>query len=180
MALGFADAQLIGPGLTTFEIRAYDMTKDQDLAVIGRVTVEAGNPTQLPASGPPVLVPEASGMGDLNVRLRWGTPDELRRLGLMQFGYNLYRVPRAFAVAQGWSAATPPSLGQLTNLAATMSNVVRRVNRAPITPPKQFSLPEAADLGADPKTMFLMDDDGRGRAGYVNHGSRMARNSSTT
>jgi hypothetical protein len=170
LALGFADAQLIPPGRTTFEIRAFDATKDQDLAVIGRITVEAGSPTVLPQPGSPVLVPETSAMGDLNIKLRWASPDDLRRLGLMQFGFNVYRLPRAFATANGWSAATPPPLNQLTNLARVQSNIVKRINRVPITPPRQFSLAEAPDLTADPKTMFIMDDDGRGRPGYVNHG----------
>ena len=97
LALGFADAELIGPGLTTFEVRAFDPVTGRDLAVIGRVTVEAGNPTVLPAPGPPVLVPVPNPMGDLNLKFRWGTPDNLRRLGLMQFGFNLYRVEMNYA-----------------------------------------------------------------------------------
>ena len=173
LALGFADAQLIGPGLTTFEVRAYDMVADKDLAVIGRVTVEAGNPTVLPAPGAPVLVPEATAMGDLNVKMRWGTPDELRRLGLMQFGYNLYRVERGFATAQGWSAAIRPPLPALLALTTNNPAAVRRVNRVPIVPSKLFTLAEAANItppSGDTNTMFIMDDDGRGRAGYVNYG----------
>lgn len=173
LALGFADAELLGPGRTTFEVRAYDALADKDLAVIGRVTVEANNPTALPPPGPPVLVPEASAMGDLNLRLRWGTPDELRRLGLMQFGYNLYRITRAYANSHGWNAATPPPLATLTNLAATQPAIARRVNRVPITPGKLFTVAEAANFtppNADTNTMFIMDDDGRGRPGYVNYG----------
>lgn len=172
LALGFADAQLIGPGLTTFEVRAYDMVNDKDLAVIGRVTVEANNPTVLPQPGPPVLVPEYTAMGDLNIKLRWGTPDELRRLGLMQFGYNLYRVQRSFAASQGWSAAVRPPLSALLSLSSNNPAAVKRVNRVPIVPPKVFTLAEAANFTppGDTNMMFIMDDDGRGRPGYVNYG----------
>ncbi len=173
LALGFADAEIIGPGRTTFEIRAYDMAADKDLAVIGRVTVEAGHPTILPPPGPPVLVPEASPMGDLNLKLRWGTPDELRRLGLMQFGYNLYRVTRSYALSQGWNAANPPPISSLTDLVVTQPAVAKRVNRVPITPGKLLTPAEAANVlppTGDTNTMFIMDDDGRGRSNYVNYG----------
>ena len=173
LALGLADAEQISTGLTTFEIRAFDPLTEKDLAVIGRVTVQAGSPTILPPPGPPVVVPEASAMGDLNIKLRWGTPDGLRRLGLMQFGFNLYRVTRAYAASQGWNVANPPPISVLTNLVITQPAVAKRVNRVPITPGHQFTVAEAADLsspGADKKSMFIMDDDGRGRAMYVNWG----------
>jgi len=172
LALGFADAELIPPGRTTFEVRAFDPVALKDLAVIGRVSVDAGFPTILPPPGPPVLVPESSAMGDLNLKFRWGTPDILRRLGLMQFGYNLYRVNRDFVESGGWSATNPPPMFLISNLVATVPNVARRVNRVPITPGKLFSLAEAATLTppGDTNTSFIMDDDGRGRPGYVNYG----------
>ena len=119
LALGFADAELIGAGRTTFEVRAFDLVANKDLAVIGRVTVQAGAPTVLPAPGPPVLVPLASPMGDLNLKFRWGTPENLRRLGLMHFGYNVYRVARDFATNNGWNAINPPPISILTNVIAT-------------------------------------------------------------
>src|SRR5262249_43774964 len=138
---------------------------------VGRVTVEAGSPTILPPPGPPVLVPELSAMGDLNVKFRWGTPDNLRRLGLMQFGYSLYRVTKAYANSQGWSVATPPPLVTLPNLVTNNPAVARRVNRSPITPGKIFTLAEALDFsGPYTNTMFIMDDDGRGKSNYVNYG----------
>ena len=134
LALGFADAELIAPGRTTFEVRAFDPATSQDLAVIGRVTVEANNPTVLPPPGPPVLVPETSAMGDLNLKFRWGTPDNLRRLGLMQFGCNLYRIASGYAAAHGWSVSTPPPLAALANLVATNPAAAKLVNHVPITP----------------------------------------------
>jgi hypothetical protein len=173
LALGFADAELIGPGLTTFEVRIFNMKANADVAVIGRVTLDANNPTVLPAPGPPVQVPDDSPKGDLNLRFRWGTPDELRRLGLMQFGYDLYRVTPAFAQSQGWSATNPPPPAGLAGLASTNPAAVHLVNTVPITPGKLFTIPEAADLSspnADTNTMFIMDDDGRGRPNYTDLG----------
>jgi len=170
LSLGFADAEVIPPGITTFEVRAYDISKQQDLAVIGRVTVQAGNPVVLPAPGPPVQVPEASAMGDLNLRFRWGTPDPLRRLGLMQFGYNLYRVLLSYASSNGWNSLNPPPVSELTNLSQTSPWFVRRVNTVPIVPNALFTLSDAANLTppGDTNTFFIMDDDGRGLPGYVN------------
>ena len=173
LALGFADAQMIGPGRTTFEIRAFDPVTSQDLAVIGRVTVEAGNPTVLPPPGSPVLVPDTSPKGDLNLTFRWGTPDNLRRLGLMQFGYNLYRVASGYAASHGWTVSNPPPLTTLAALVATNPAAAKLVNRVPITPGKLFSIAGAADLSpatGDTNTFFIRDDDGRGRANYVNYG----------
>lgn len=173
MALGMADAELIPPGTTTFEVRAYDQRTDKDLAVVGRVTVEAGHPTVLPPPGPPVLVPEDSPMGDLNLKFRWGTPDNLRRLGLVQFGYNLYRVRRDYADSHGWNTVNPPPANALLNLIATNPAAAKRVNKVPLTPPTLFSVPAAANLAppnGDTNTFFVMDDDGRGRPDYVNLG----------
>jgi hypothetical protein len=173
LALGFADAELIPPGRTTFEVRAFDAAASKDLAVIGRVTVQAGAPTILPPPGPPVLIPEASAMGDLNLKFRWGTPDNLRRLGLMQFGYNLYRVASGFAAANGWNDTNPPPITVLTNVIATNSYAARRINRVPITPAKLFNLADAANITpptGDTNTSFIRDDDGRGRPGYINFG----------
>jgi hypothetical protein len=73
-------------------------------------------------------------MGDLNVRLRWGTPDELRRVSLMQFGYNLYRVSLPYASAQGWGISNTPPMAALLSLTANSPAVAKRVNRTPITP----------------------------------------------
>ena len=173
LALGFADAELIGLGRTTFEVRAFDPVASQDLAVIGRVTVEAGNPTVLPRPGPPVLVPDTSPKGDLNLTFRWGTPDNLRRLGLMQFGYNLYRVASGYAASHGWTVINPPPLPTLAGLVATNPAAAKRVNPVPITPGKLFSIAEAANFSpvtGDTNTFFIRDDDGRGRTNYINYG----------
>lgn len=172
MAMGYSDAELIGPNTTnTFEVRAFNPATGQDLAVVGRVTIYAGKPTVLPPPGPPVLVPVNNPMGDLNLKFRWGTPDNLRRLGLMQFGFNLYRVEVNFALSQGWNPAVPPPDGALLALIATNPAAAKRVNTVPITPAAQFTLFEAANLTppGDTNTTFIMDDDGRGRPGYTNY-----------
>lgn len=173
LCLGLADAQMVSPGRTTFEIRNYDPARDQDVAVVGRVTVDTFNPTILPPPGPPVVMPETSARGDINLKFRWGTPDNLRRLGLMQFGFNLWRVQRNYAIAQGWHV-TPPTPAQIKTAWINSSNIiVRRVNRLPIITAKQFTLAEAANIlppTGDTNTMFIADDDGRFDPGYVNTG----------
>ncbi|MEI8194649.1 MAG: hypothetical protein WCI73_01940 [Phycisphaerae bacterium] len=173
LALGLAYAQPIPSiGSTTFEVRAYDLAKDQDQAVLGRVTVEAGAPVTLPAPGAPIELPEKSAMGDLNVRLRWGTPDDLRRLTLMQFGYDLYRVSQPYAAAHSWGVSNPPPLVTLLNLVSNAPAIAKRVNRRPITPMQLFTLSEASAITypGNTNTFFIMDDDGRGRTNYVNLG----------
>ncbi|MBI5384443.1 MAG: hypothetical protein HZA90_07115 [Verrucomicrobia bacterium] len=173
LCLGMADAQMVTPGVTTFEIRNFDPAANRDVAVVGRVTVDTANPTVLPRPGPPVLVPETTAQGDINLKFRWGTPDALRRLGLLQFGYNLWRVQKNYAVAQGWHV-TPPTPALLTNRWLATTNIaVRRVNRLPIINAKVFTVAEAANLtppAGDTNTLFIADDDGRFLPGYVNYG----------
>ncbi|MCX6904568.1 MAG: hypothetical protein NTW03_14025, partial [Verrucomicrobia bacterium] len=172
LCLGLADAQMISAGKTTFEIRNFDAVLNQDVAVVARVTVDTANPTVLPRPGTPVLMPETSARGDINLKFRWGTPDNLRRLGLMQFGYNLWRVTKSYAVSQSWHV-TPPTPTALTNAWAATANVaVRRVNRLPIVSSKQFTVAEAALITppGDTNTFFIADDDGRFDPGYANYG----------
>ena len=174
LCMGFADAELVSTSKTTFEIRNFDLAKNQDVAVVGRVTVDTGSPDTLPAPGSPVLMPDPSPRGDINLKFRWGTPDSLRRLGLLHFGYNLWRVPKAYAEASSnkWDVM-PPALGVFAARALTESNIVKRVNRVPIVPGKIFTLTEATNVYAptgDSNTMFIADDDGRFRPGYTNYG----------
>jgi len=99
LCLGFGHAEQIGAGVHTFEVRDFDLGANADRGVMGRVTVEAGNPLILPAPGQPFEVKDASGQGHLNVKLRWPTSPELRRLSLLSYGYNVYRVPKFIADA---------------------------------------------------------------------------------
>ncbi len=153
LVFGRGYAQLIGSGKTTFEVRELDPVSNQELRVLGRVTVEAGKPVVLAAPSAPAQVPETTARGNLNAQLRWATPVELRRLSLLVHGYNLWRVPRAAAIAAGFDV-TPPSFSKLISNPGTV-----RVNDLPIVPGKQyFSDAEALDFAADPNTFFVDDD----------------------
>jgi hypothetical protein len=41
--------------------------------------------------------------------LRWGTLPELRRLALLGFGFNVWRIPATNVIAAGYNT-TPPAL----------------------------------------------------------------------
>ncbi|MDZ8119014.1 hypothetical protein [Pontiella agarivorans] len=138
---GFA-CRLDTAGITSFEIR--DHNTDE---VIGRISVEAGNPLVLPAPGAMTQVYDTSPKGHLNIRLRWQVPDALRRLSLMQFGYNLYRMDYDFAVNNGYDG-TPPGTALLQEL-AQVNPQVKRVNNLPILPDED---------AVEPNTYFFIDD----------------------
>lgn len=161
--LGYAHAEPIAAGKTTFEIREFDVRLGQDLGVVGRVTVEAGRPTSLPAPGPLVQVPEATAKGDLNARFRWASPPELRRLTLLNHGFNLYRVARAEAERRGFHQAAPS--GAVLRQLAAQSDAVHQVNTLPILQAKDFEAATVGDFTADPGTAFIVDDHDRYRAG---------------
>lgn len=168
--LGFA-SPIPAAGSVTFEVRDYDLARDVDLAVLGRVTVQAGQPVVLPPPGPVVHVPENSAAGDLNIKLRWATPPDLRRVSLLQHGFNVYRMPLELAMELGLDQ-TPPTPEDLHALVAGNPLVVR-VNNLPVLPPADFT---AQDVGAfqsqNPgmagpggEIFFIADDNGRYRAG---------------
>ena len=168
MALGFGHATLIGPGTTTFEIREFDRGTDTDGAVVGRVTVTAGSPVVLPPPGPPVALPQSNARGHLNAQLRWGVPDPLRRLSLLQHGYNVWRVREDYAEPRGWNS-NPPTPDAL-NTSARQTTAVRRINRLPLMTTKVFSTTEAANVlppNGDTNTIFVVDDNDRGRSNIV-------------
>jgi hypothetical protein len=180
--LGLAHAEQIPLGATvTFEVRDFDLARNQDNAVIGRVTMTGGSPPSLSAPGRPFPVPEyprpASAKGDLNVKLRWANPPELRALGLLHYGFNLYRMNAAFAEARGLDARSPTS-DELLTLLGSNPNDVQRVNRLPILADKDFD-PNFGDsffvenldpLSGDPTTFFAHDDNHRFETGvpFVN------------
>jgi hypothetical protein len=168
MSLGLAHAEPIGPGITTFEIRQFDQAQQKDISVIGRVTVEAGNPTVLPPPGPPVQVPQAAARGDLNIQLRWAVPDDLRRLSLLQHGFNVWRVRRDFAEdsSRKWQLTPPAASALFSSLASTTA--VFRVNQNPLLVSKQFAATNVANFdptNGDARTVFTIDDNNRGRPG---------------
>jgi hypothetical protein len=149
----------------TLEIRERNAA-GADLTVIGRVTVRAGQPVLLPAPGPLVVVPDPTATGDLNVKLRWATSDELRREP--SAGVVLWRVDKALAEAQGFDA-TPPTATALAALAAAQPGEAKQVSPGPISASKLFfdynvALFDPADYG-DPTTHFFTDDNDRARPG---------------
>jgi hypothetical protein len=163
--LGYAHAEPLDPGKTTFEIREYDKALDRDLGVVGRVTVEAGNPVPLPQAGPLVQVPEPTAKGDLNVRLRWATSPELRRLTLLNHGFDVYRVTQAFAEAQGFHTTAPA--GTTLRQLSTNNPAVRRIHDLPVLKTKDFDAAQVGNLAADATTAFVADDNGRYKPGGV-------------
>jgi hypothetical protein len=175
MALGVAFADVILPGLTTYEIRQFDPAQEQDVAVVGRVTLQPGVPTELPAPGAPVEFVDSSARGDVNVKMRWATPDPLRRLGLLHYGFNVWRVTRAYAEAptNNWHV-TPPASVLLAVRTLQNPGHVKRCNNLPILTDKDFSFADVANFNpppaGDPETFFYSDDDSRFRPDYVNLG----------
>ncbi len=163
MALGQAAALPIpAAGPVTFEIREHDPVRNRDLGVIGRVTVDHAAPVMLPGPSLLALTPDdpRDGYNNLNVKLVWDTPAELRRRLLMTQGYNLYRVEKAFAEAQSpdW-AATPPDPDVLAALAETPGSGVGRVNSGPITPNRMLFASEMPAL--DHTVSFFTDEETR-------------------
>ncbi len=132
-----------------------------DTGVIGRVALVAGQPLPLPPPGAPVQVPDLTPSGDLNIHLRWATPDELRRYSLLAMGYNVYRV------AKNLVDASPEPLGteDLLQYAETSPDEVKRLNQGAILPSKLFSEADVARFdavtGGDAETLFFTDDNGR-------------------
>lgn len=143
----------------TYELRDFDPVAGVDRAVLGRVTIRPGNPLVLPRPGLPIDVPTNSPKADLLARLRWPTPDPLRRLAPAQMGFNVYRVPKAVAEARGFTT-NPPAAGVLAALARGATGV-EIVNRQPVVPPKEYSAADVADFVNDPNTVFITDDRAR-------------------
>ena len=126
--------------------------------VVGRVTLTAGLPVVLPAPGRPVQVPDLSPKGDLNIKLRWGQSDALRRQAPLNGGFNVWRVTREFALTGGWDAAAP-SLSQL--LAWVQNGQAHRASNKPVLAQKLYTEAGAADFVMDAATYFVTDDGNR-------------------
>ncbi|MEX0325812.1 MAG: hypothetical protein AB3N33_06970 [Puniceicoccaceae bacterium] len=155
LCLGLAHAQKIGPGKTTFEIRELG-PGNVEMGVVGRVAVEAGQPVVLPAPGGPVAVPDLSPKGHLNARLRWAIPNNLRRLALLQYGFNVYRVTLAMAEDLGWDLQ-PPEGDLLAQMSLDVPEI-KLVNRSPVLPTAIFDEVDVLDLNTYPDTAFVADD----------------------
>ena len=159
MCAGLGHAERIpAVGVITFELREFNVTTNTDIGVIGRVAVDPSVPVVLPAPGKPVELPDTTAKGNLNATLRWGTPNGLRDLSPLHYGYDVYRVTKARALANGWDT-TPPATAAL--LAADVGT--SKVNSLAILPEKVLTNAEAANLAID--TVFVMDDNSRFKAG---------------
>src|SRR6185312_862468 len=97
---------------TTYEVREINAATGSADYVVGRVTLVPGAAVVLPAPGQPFQVMTNSPSDHLLIRLRWGSPPELRRLAPLQFGYNVWRIPKAAAEAGNFNV-TPPTIAQL-------------------------------------------------------------------
>ena len=143
-------------GLVTFEVRQYDPASGLDLNVTGRITLDGNSaPLSLPAPGDVVQVPRTDGEGHLNIRLRWATPDDLRRLSLLRYGYNIYRITESYALSQGYDV-NPPSAGTLQTLVDSQPNDAVRANRTPIMAGIDYTNSSVVTAPAD--EYFFVDD----------------------
>jgi hypothetical protein len=159
LGTAFAEVMTNSPSITTYEVRGFDPTRNLDLVVLGRVTVGA-QPLLLPAPGQPVEVADLTPKGHLNVKLRWATPDPLRRLALLQVGCNLWRVTRPYAEANGW-VGQPPLAAALWAAATNSSTSlqVKHCNDQPVLAPRNYS--DLDVLDTTDLTVFFADDDRR-------------------
>ncbi len=170
LCLGLAHAEAFeAAGIYTFEVRDFDLLGNADRSVLGRVTVETGKPTVLPAPGGPFEVRDPSGKGHLNVKLRWATSPDFRRLSLLSYGFNVYRVNREFAEAPANKfQVNPPAAGAL-GLLASVSPHVELVNHVPVLTSRNLDDSPAADpdsvYNPTNRVGFLADDHGLASGG---------------
>lgn len=171
LCLGFAHAEQISAGVHTFEVRDFDLGSNADRGVLGRVTVESGNPVVLPAPGQPFEVQDESGQGHLNVKLRWPTSPELRRLSLLSHGFNVYRVPKFAADANpGVFLVANPARAAFLEQVRT-NPAIGRVNQLPVLVGRNLDDSAAVNPNSayNPtnKLAFVADDGGISDGQYV-------------
>lgn len=133
LAAGFTFAEEI-TGLHTYELRTSSGASTEPSAadvVIGRVTIDTASPVTLTAPDTLRAVTMTDARGHRVVRLRWASPDVLRRSGPLHFGYQLYRVPAA-SYDPSW--VSPPAASALAAF---------RVNSAPILASEEMNAAEA-------------------------------------
>jgi len=179
MALGHGfSIKVDGASVHTYEVREVD-AGGNDVRVVGRVTLDAANPTELTRTSRPfgVVTPPkaeqqevASAQNHLVTRQRWGIPDDLRRLFPHTFGFNLYRVREQVAINRGWDVLgnypDPGDLEQLVkdslpdplNPDPNPDPDAKRINMLPIIATALMTEAEAADTVTDGETFFTHDD----------------------
>ncbi len=156
MATGTAHAQRMESAVESFELRFFDEERGEAGAVLGRLELQAGAPRELPAPVNLVEVIETSPRGDLIAGFRWDEPDALKRLALLHFGYNVYRMNAENAEANGFNS-TPPDQEKVKQLLDEEGSTFHRVNRLPVMP------------NAEPNANapFVVDDNNRFDEGGV-------------
>jgi hypothetical protein len=157
LCAGHAFAEPIST-VTTYEVREVIPATGLGGDVVGRVTIVPGAPIILPAPGAAFQVVSNSPIDHLRIRLRWGTPDELRRLSLLSFGFNVWRISLSDAIAGGYDVNPPAIPSQLV-----ADPRFTRANKQVVAPAKTFSAGSgsgAANDPADPVTVFFTDDNG--------------------
>ena len=153
---GFAATDLItASGARTYELREYDTTTSADIGVLGRVTVDPASVLPLPRPGVPVEIEDATAKGNLNVSMAWATPNALRDLMPLQYGYDVYRLAKTVVDANGWEGAPPPTFEALITAGA------QKVNRLAVLP--QALLADPVDPHTAPT--YLNDDNNRYNSG---------------
>jgi hypothetical protein len=161
LCAGLAHTEKItGLGMVTYELRDFDKAKLSDVGVLGRLTLDPFAPLVLPAPGAPVELPDTSAKGNLNATLRWATPNNLRDLAPLHYGFDVYRVTKAATLAHGWHSAPPASTALLAAEPAA-----KKINTLAILTPVTLTAAEAADLTN--KTIYLDDDNNRFRSAGV-------------
>lgn len=168
MAMGLAWAGALPPGNLPMTIEVREHVNGVDGAVIGRVTVTPGQGIALQSPGKIVQVPDLQPSGNRIVKLRWATPDALRRQQLQVLGFRVYRVHLFDANARGLDENS--SNAQVAaELSAPVPLPTVPVNDAPVPIGKLFTdanvgnfsgipLPPLFLPGGDSSTFFTLDD----------------------
>lgn len=161
LSLGRSYAQEISrQGPVTYEIRQWDPVAYESLEPIGRITIDPSDPSPfLPAPATPIIVDDGGPRGHLSARFIWSTPDRLRELAPLHYGYNLYRVDEDYAEANDWHTDPPDRADFFA------SSEVHQVNQAPVLPSQILSESEAQatadETGGDSFDFFVHDDNRR-------------------
>ncbi len=169
MALGHAYQTPLPSGVHTFEIREVGLD-DEDIRVVGRITLDTANPVQLAPPTSPVRVWHpvdegsqytVSAKDHLNARFRWGLPPRLMEQLPHAFGFDLFRVREKTAETLGWHVDPPTPREMLDALATTDPGNpdpdFSQVNDLPILVEEMLTPAEAGDMD-DTETIKYFDD----------------------
>ncbi|MBI3853460.1 MAG: hypothetical protein HY298_24700 [Verrucomicrobia bacterium] len=157
LCAGHAFSEMIG-AITTYEIRELDPVSGAAGNVVGRVTLVPNAPVVLPAPGKPFQVVSNHISEHLLIRLRWGTPAELRRLSVLNVGFNLWRIGKTNAEAGNFHNL-PPTLAVLHSNPDFV-----QANRAAVFATMDYHTGSGAGGADDPadRLTFFFADNARG------------------